>query len=269
MFPLFFYGKLWRQCLSFGMLFIVFLWRCSLQFSFLHVFWQYVVFLFIIYSCKLSVSHSFPAQCVHFSLIFFCVGFYNWLILIVLCSFDSEQFPEIKLLFPNSVGCSHAAGTHLVESRRRQISSRQKKTIHPNHSFSSILDHFTDFPFMPKKCYHFYSNEGHGTAAQHYHLPIDDYANSYTAHRGNKRNREERGKAVITESKKSLRGIALAFLLTRVFLSVHIQMRFWTSIWSGYELLRGAGTCFYTSFFFFLFLHSPYFVQMGLHGAGH
>lgn len=74
-------------------------------------------------------------------------------------------------------------------SERMEIDTVYAEDCSPNHNFSSICYHFSDF-LLYQKWYHFHSNEVRSRAAQHYHLPIDDYANSYTVHRCNKRKRD-------------------------------------------------------------------------------
>lgn len=55
--------------------------------------------------------------------------------------------------------------------------------------------------FYTKKWHHFHSNEVQSRTAQRCHLPIDYYANSYTVHRCNKRNRDGQEKTVIRGSR--------------------------------------------------------------------
>lgn len=63
------------------------------------------------------------------------------------------------------------------------------KTIHRT-TISHPLAIASVISFYTKKWYHFHSNEVRSRTAQHYHLPIDDYANSYTVHRCNKRKKD-------------------------------------------------------------------------------
>lgn len=63
------------------------------------------------------------------------------------------------------------------------------KTIHRT-TISHPLAIASVISFYTKKWYHFHSNEVRSRAAQHYNLPIDDYANSYTVHRCNKRKKD-------------------------------------------------------------------------------
>lgn len=144
------------------------------------------------------------------------LGFFDQLIIIVLCSFDSKQFPEIKkMLFPNFFSDVRLASMLQEKTQRGDGDRSTAKTIHRN--FSSICYHFNDFPFYSKKWYHFHSNEVRSRAAQHYHLPIDDYANSYTVHRCNKRKKHGWRKRLLggPESLHNSRGMALGFFRVR------------------------------------------------------
>lgn len=50
------------------------------------------------------------------------------------------------------------------------------------------------FPLIPKSGIISIQMKPGAEPAQHYHLPIDDYANSYTVHRCNEREREKKKK---------------------------------------------------------------------------
>lgn len=92
------------------------------------------------------------------------------------------------------------------------------------------------------------------------------------AHRCNERRRVEniywKGSGVFTESGGNRRWLPPPpppFVRSRAFVRARSQMRFCaSSIWPGYEPLNGCSTCSHSSL-----LHRPYFVQMGLHRAGH
>jgi len=161
-------------------------------------------FYVIIYCWSYLFSFIFMQnQCVC-SLWFFVLvlGFFDQLIIIVLCSFDSKQFPEIKKnvvpklfwmldcgwLSLNHPCCGVRAGEDAAARRRRwrQIPSTPKD-YSPKPQF---LIHFLSrqwFPFIPKSGIISIQMKSGGRAARRWHLPTDDYANSYTVHRCNKK----------------------------------------------------------------------------------
>lgn len=170
------------------------------------IFWQYV-FLCLLFSAEVIRSHSSSCrttQCM-FTLIF-CVG--TWLFWPVnyYCRmlFDSKQFPEIKtnvvpkLFFLDVV--QQVAVTHSWRDQRRRCIPLRLKTIHWSRYFSSKHYLLRWFSLHTKKWYHFHSDEVRRRVAQHCHLPIDDYANSYTVHWCNKRKKKREERTVIRAS---------------------------------------------------------------------
>lgn len=153
------------------------------------------------------------------------------------------------------------------KGRRRRSEEMEIETIQIIHrttvyhpfSITSVIS------FYVKKWCHFHSNEVQSRAAQCCHLPIDHYANSHTVHRCNKRSRDGWRKHLLESPESSQQQrTGFGFLSSQAFVRVYSQMSFCTTIWPGYELLNGSSTCFPSPF-----LHRPYFVQMGLHRAGH
>lgn len=118
-----------------------------------------------LFIAEVICSHSFSckvSQCVC-SLWFFVLvlGFFNQLIIIVLCSFDSKQFPEIKkkccsqtfwMLDCGWLSLNACCG---VKGRRRRGEETEIETIYaedcsPNRNLSSIFYHFNDFLLCQK-----------------------------------------------------------------------------------------------------------------------
>lgn len=79
-----------------------------------------------------------------------------------------------------------------------------KTTISHPFAITSAISFYT------KKWYHFHSNEVGNTVAQHCHLPIDDYANSF------KRKRDEGRKRLLEHPESSQQWrMALGFFIIR------------------------------------------------------
>lgn len=114
------------------------------------------------------------------------------------------------MLFPNFLDI-FADGSH---SLIRVVVCEPEKTLHGDgdrfHQHWSLFSETTIshpfaitsvISFYTKKWYHFHSNEVRRRVAQHYHLPIDDYANSHTVHWCNKRKKKRAEKTVIRASR--------------------------------------------------------------------
>lgn len=89
------------------------------------------------------------------------LGIFNQLIIIVLCSFDSKQFPEIKKCCSQTFWMVDlrvaVTQTSMLwcKGRRRHSKEMKIETIYaedysPNHNFSSIFYHFNDFLLYQK-----------------------------------------------------------------------------------------------------------------------
>lgn len=125
------------------------------------IFRQYFVFFMSLFIAEVICSHSFScktSQCVC-SLWFFVLvlGFLNQLIIIVLCSFDSKQFPEIKKKCCSQTFCMsrlQVAVTHPCCGVRAGEDTRYR-TIYPEDyspkpEFLIHLLSLQWFPFIPK-----------------------------------------------------------------------------------------------------------------------
>lgn len=225
---------------------------------------------------------------VHFDFsFFFCVVtwlFSNQLIIIVLCSFDSRQFPEINVKKKkNNNRCSqHMAGDALrvaaSQQQRTLRTTQRSERLKPSaaqmihlislaHPFSItsmssfIVLKVVSFPFK-------WSPERSCSSLPFTYRSLCKCV--LAAHPCNKRRRVEN---VYWKGAKSSRRVKETSFAPppqslhwwKVFVRVCSQMRFCTrSIWPGYEPLNGCSTCSHSPF-----LHRPYFVQMGLHRAGH
>lgn len=102
---------------------------------------------------------------VHFDFTFFFLcwylAFFKQLIIIVLCSFDSRQFPEIngkkqtnQLLFPKrggwcTAGCCQSVAAARWE-RLWQTEAIYGEDDSPDRSCSSIFNHVDEFFYSPK-----------------------------------------------------------------------------------------------------------------------
>lgn len=169
----------------------------------------------LLFIAEFICSHSFSCRislCM-FTLIF-CVG--TWLFrpanYCCLMLFDSEQFPQIKkkMLFPNFLDIVAGAWHSLI---RVVVCEREKTLQGDGDRFHQRWRLFTEttishpfaitsvISFYTKKWHHFHSNEVRRRIAQRYHLPIDDYANSYTVHWCNKRKKKRGEKTVIRVSR--------------------------------------------------------------------
>lgn len=155
-----------------------------------------MLFFMLLFIAEIICSHSLSckiSQCM-FTLIF-CVG--TWLFRPVnyycLMLFDSEKFPEIKKKCCSQtfwtflqVAVTHSSVLWCVSRRRRckemEIDSINTERLFTETTISHPFAITSVISFYTKKWYHFHSNEVRRRVAQHYHLPIDDYANSYTVH---------------------------------------------------------------------------------------
>ena len=137
-------------------------------------------------------SHSFSgktSQCVcflwHFVLV---LGFFKQLIIIVLCSFDSKQFPEIKRKCCSQIflDASLRVTCYVVNLGGRYSQEtviETPRTIQrTQNNFSSVFDHFSDF-FLCPKVVSFPFKWSQSRAAQHRHVPTDGSTNSSSVHR--------------------------------------------------------------------------------------
>lgn len=118
----------------------------------------------------LIVSHASYFSCKNqsvcmFTLIFsffFCVGtwlFFNQLIIIVLCSFDSRQFPEInekkkKPVLPQTWRVMHCGLLPVSSSARWerlwQTEAIDSEDDSPDRTRSSIFNHLHEFFYSPQ-----------------------------------------------------------------------------------------------------------------------
>lgn len=112
--------------------------------------------------------HAKISQCVcslWFYFLFLCwyLAFFNQLIIIVLCSFDSRQFPEInekkktktQLLFPKRGGWCTAGRCQSVAAAPPRTTLTGGKAIYgeddsPDRACSSIFNHADEFFYSPK-----------------------------------------------------------------------------------------------------------------------
>lgn len=146
------------------------------------------------------------------------------------------------------------------------------KTVHPtriSHPFTIT----SMISFYIKKWYHFHSNEARsraGSTLSFTYRWLCKFIHCSPMQREEERENKKRdwwwkrlleGSRVVAAVERNSFGFSLE---SEPFVRAHSQMRFSTTIWPGYELLNGSSTCFPSPF-----LHRPYFVQMGLHRAGH
>lgn len=232
--------------------------------------------------------HAKISQCVcslWFYFLFLCwyLAFFNQLIIIVLCSFDSRQFPEIngkkkthttvvpktwRVMHCGPLPVSRSGAAENDSDRRKPSTARMIRPIALAHPFSItpmssfIVLKVVSFPFKwrpERRCSL---------------LPFTYRSLCKCIARCSPMQQETEGGKRSLKGVRSLRGEwrkpALApphspFVWSRAFVRARVQMRFCTSsIWPGYEPLNGCSTCSRGPL-----LHRPYFVQMGLHRAGH
>lgn len=156
-------------------------------------------FYVIIYCWSYLFTFIFHAESVgvyvHFDFLCWYLAFFDQLIIIVLCSFDSKQIPRNK-----KKCCSQSFffkyfyfwmldARRCLRCRERGEGGRRRLLTRPEFLMRSPSLQW--FPLIPKSGIISIQMKPGAEPAQHYHLPIDDYANSYTVHRCNER---ERGK---------------------------------------------------------------------------
>lgn len=156
-------------------------------------------FYVIIYCWSYLFTFIFHAESVgvyvHFDFLCWYLAFFDQLIIIVLCSFDSKQIPRNK-----KKCCSQSFffkyfyfwmldARRCLRCRERGEGGRRRLLTQPEFLIRSPSLQW--FPLIPKSGIISIQMKPGAEPAQHYHLPIDDYANSYTVHRCNER---ERGK---------------------------------------------------------------------------
>lgn len=244
------------------------------------LFWQYVWFFYVMIHCwrylfSFILMQNSVSMYVHFDFFVLVLGFFNQLIIIVWCSFDSKQFPEIKtnktILFPNVFRCSPVSrlplnprlGVKVGEDAARRSIYAGDYSPKPQ-----CLIHFQSlqwFPFILKSgiiSIQMKSRAEQLNAVIYLYIIMQIHTRFIDAIReiGTGRRKQLLEGPESSQQRRNGFGFPLESGLCESAQPNEILRNHM----AGYELLNGSSTCFRSPF-----SHRPYFVQMGLHRAGH